>query len=272
MGDEIQSIGIPIFAPRKYTPLPTPELDKEQHEKYNELSKYVDTILLPDQKERDWASETCLKRYLRASKWNLNDAKNRIKNTLEWRREYKPLDIDPKEVEPEAVTGKIHINGFDKHGRPIVYLRPGLENTKAGPRQVKNVVFTFEAAIAMMPENVESIAIIVDFHNCSVRTSPGLGIAKEFMHVLGSHYPERLSMAMVINAPWYFWSFFRLISPFIDPVTKDKIKFVDLNANEESKKHRIFDYVYEDQLESVYGGNNVFVYNHEIYWNALLER
>lgn len=93
----------------------------------------------------------------------------------------------------------MHINGFDKQGRPIIYLRPGLENTKAGPRQVKNVVFTFEAAIKIMPEGIENVVIVVDFHNCSARSSPGLGIAKEFMHVLGSHYPERLSFALVIN-------------------------------------------------------------------------
>ncbi|CAG8641175.1 3460_t:CDS:2, partial [Acaulospora colombiana] len=202
MEDE-RTTNIPIFAPSKYSPLLPPELNEEQKEKYNELSKYVSTILLPEdsnyQREREWASEGCLKRYLRASKWNLDEAKDRIKSSLEWGREYKPFDIDPKEVEPEILTGKMHLNGFDKHGRPIVYLRPGLENTKAGPRQVKNVVFTFESAIAIMPENVENIIIIVDFENCSVRSSPGLGIAKEFMHVLGSHYPERLAMALVIN-------------------------------------------------------------------------
>ena len=57
----------------------------------------------PDhQREKDWLNEKCLKRYLRASKWNLNEAKHRIKYSVEWRREYKPNDIDPKEIEPEV--------------------------------------------------------------------------------------------------------------------------------------------------------------------------
>ncbi|CAG8455204.1 713_t:CDS:2 [Diversispora eburnea] len=234
---------IPIFIPKHYNPFIFPELNAEQKEIYNKLSEYVNTILVsPEdsqyQVEREWVSERCLKRYCRSANWNLVDAKNRIKNSLEWRRVYKPNDIDPKEIEPEAITGKIHINGFDKQGRPVIYLRPGLENTKAGPRQVKNVVFTFEAAIEIMPKDVESVVIIVDFENCSPRTSPGLGIAKEFMHVLGSHYPERLAMALIINAPWYFWGFFKLISPFIDPVTKNKIKFVDLNITNDTTEKK----------------------------------
>ncbi|SRR6266496_1429505 len=101
----------------------------------------------------------------------------------------------------KAVTGKMHINGFDKDGRPILYLRPGLENTLPGSDQLRYTIFNFESAIKIMPENVENIVIIIDFNfnNCTSRRSPGLGVAKEFMHVLGSHYPERLGYAMIIN-------------------------------------------------------------------------
>ena len=35
---------------------------------------------------------------MRAAKWKLEDAKKRIKSTLEWRREYKPDLIPPDEV------------------------------------------------------------------------------------------------------------------------------------------------------------------------------
>lgn len=98
---------IPILTPNHYKPFIFPELNEKQKEMYNQLSEYVNTILLPVEdprypEEREWVSERCLKRYLRASGWNLVDAKNRIKYTLEWRREYRPNDIDPKEVEPEV--------------------------------------------------------------------------------------------------------------------------------------------------------------------------
>ena len=33
------------------------------------------------------------------------------------------------------------LNGFDKDGRPIIYMRPGLENTETGPRQLRHLVW-----------------------------------------------------------------------------------------------------------------------------------
>ena len=44
---------------------------------------------------------------MRAAKWNFEDAKKRIKGTLEWRREFKPDLIPPDEVKIEAETGKM---------------------------------------------------------------------------------------------------------------------------------------------------------------------
>lgn len=59
--------------------------------------------------------------------------------------------------------------------------------------------------------------------------------------------------------PWYVSTFFKLISPFIDPVTKEKMKF-----NEDLKK-----YVPTKQLWKDYGGELNFDYDHKAYWPAL---
>ena len=69
-----------------------------------------------------------------------------------------------------------------------------MENTSPGPGQLRFVIFNFESAITIMPENIENIAIIIDFENCTARTSPGLGVAKEFMHVLSYYYPDNLDI------------------------------------------------------------------------------
>jgi len=44
---------------------------------------------------------------MRASKWNLADAKKRLMLTLEWRRDFKPDIIPPEEVRIESETGKM---------------------------------------------------------------------------------------------------------------------------------------------------------------------
>lgn len=49
--------------------------------------------------EKRWLEKPdTVPRYMRAAKWKLDDAKKRLKATLEWRREYKPDLIPPDEV------------------------------------------------------------------------------------------------------------------------------------------------------------------------------
>lgn len=111
---------IPILTCPDNVTLPVPpEVTAEQEEKFSKLKEYVDSILLSKeddryQEEKNWVSDACLKRNLRAAKWNLTDAKNRIKYSLEWRREYKPSDIDPKSVEAEVLINNYYIKGIYK--------------------------------------------------------------------------------------------------------------------------------------------------------------
>ena len=55
--------------------------------------------------------------------------------------------------------------------------------------------------------------------------------------------------------------FLKLISPFIDPLTKEKLKF-----NEDLRKHAP-----PEQLWNEYNGDLEFDYDHSIYWPALLQ-
>ena len=59
--------------------------------------------------------------------------------------------------------------------------------------------------------------------------------------------------------PWYVNAFLKLVNPFIDPVTKSKIK-----PNEPLPNH-----VPKLQLMKVSGGDVDFKYDHSIYWPAL---
>ena len=61
--------------------------------------------------------------------------------------------------------------------------------------------------------------------------------------------------------PWFFWVFYKTISPFIDPTTKQKLKF-----NEPIRLH-----VPPEQLLTTHGGDVEFLYKHDIYWPALNE-
>ncbi|KAF7794856.1 hypothetical protein EIP86_005998 [Pleurotus ostreatoroseus] len=208
---------------------PVHQYDEEQKGKMKALSEYAHTLVLPESDSyRKWElrwlnNPDTIPRYMRAAKWDLGDAKKRIEATIHWRRDFKPDLIPPEEVRIESETGKIVINGFDKDGRPIIYMRPGLENTQQGPRQLRHLVWCLERAKDLMP-------------------------------------PETLGRALVVNLPRILQFFYTGISPFLDPVTRDKMRF---NPD-------LFELVPKEQLEADFGGDYEYEFEPVSYWDQIV--
>ncbi|KAJ3040162.1 hypothetical protein HDV00_011382 [Rhizophlyctis rosea] len=278
---------IPITVCKNPPPLPQNwprhNLTEDQTQKLETLKTHVPALLAsgssdPAEKsdEEKWLDDACLLRYLRATKWHTDQSVTRLEKTLKWRREYKPHKIPSEDVEPEGVTGKELITGFDHKGRPNVYLIPKRENSKNFDRQLRFVVWNLEKTIKIMPPGVESMNLLIDYDQMGIFNAPSPAIAKEFLQTLGDHYPERLGLGFMINPTWYLWAFFKIITPFMDPVTRAKVHFVDLKKQQQNKETsegmggwtNLLDYIDEEQLLGDYGGGHDFVYKHEDYWGA----
>lgn len=198
--------------------------------------------------------------------------------TLVWRRKYGPHLIRPSDIECEAVSGKQYINGFTQSGSTIIYFRPHRNQTKDYGRHIRYLVYTVEKAIELLPQHQEKLTLIFDFSQYSSASATPMNVSKYFLHLFASHYPERLGSAFACSAPWYFWCFYRIISPFIHPVTKSKIRFVDVEKQHEVKDleseqkgiwSNLFHHVNPNMLESDFGGNFRFDYDHETYWTMI---
>jgi hypothetical protein len=153
-----------------------------------------------------------------------------------------------------------------------------LNKSKDYSKHVRYLVFTVEKAIELMPQGQEKITLIFDFSKYSQTSATPMHVSKYFLHLFSSHYPERLGHAFAVDAPWYFWTFYRLISPFIHPVTKEKIRFVDLKnmdaVKQESEQGIAANLLYHvnvNMLERAFGGNFGFQYDHQTYWNMIVE-
>ena len=99
----------------------------------------------------------------------------------------------------EALTGKQMLLGFDNCARPCLYLIPSRQNTDPSPRQIQQLVYSLERAVDMMPQGVETLSLLVDFKHSSNSKNPSAGTGKQVLHILQTHYPERLGKALVIN-------------------------------------------------------------------------
>ncbi|OCH89731.1 CRAL/TRIO domain-containing protein [Obba rivulosa] len=245
---------------------PVRNYSDDQQDKIAALRQYADTQLLPETDayhtwELRWLNQPdTMPRYMRAAKWNLDDAKKRLRNTMLWRREFKPDLIPPDEVKIEAETGKIILTGFDNDGRPILYMRPGRENTQTSPRQLRHLVWWLERAKDFMPPGQESLVIIVDYKSCTLRTNPSISVASKVLTILQQHYVETLGRALVVNLPFILNFFYKGISPFLDPVTRDKMRF---NPD-------LLELIPKKQLDADFGGSYEFEYDFEKYWEQIV--
>ncbi|KAL8930708.1 MAG: hypothetical protein Q9208_000579 [Pyrenodesmia sp. 3 TL-2023] len=264
----------PFINPSSQTKLPTtPLLTDEQSTKYSKLLSIVqDWTTKPSStpnasaspitdSDRMWLSYECLLRYLRATRWEVQQAAIRLQATLTWRHEYGLESHTPEYISPENATGKQVLLGYDIARRPCLYLNPGKQNTERSNKQVEHLVFMLERTLDLLPAGQETLALLINFDKKMGGDRPPLWQGKQALNILQSHYPERLGRALVFNIPWVVWTFLKLINPFIDPATREKIKY-DQDLRQ---------FVPPSQLLKTYGGDVNFVYEHDVYWPALNE-
>ena len=80
--------------------------------------------------------------------------------------------------------------------------------------------------------------ILIDFTGWTIATAPPMKTSRETLSILQDHYPERLAVAVCYNAPLIFALFWKAISPFIDPETYRKIRFVNPKRKKEMRRMR----------------------------------
>lgn len=233
--------------------------------------------------EKFWLSYECLLRYLRATKWDADEAIKRLEDTLKWRRDFGIYDtITPQHVEPEATTGKEFLFGYDTRGRPALYLCPSKQNTEESPRQVHYTVWMLERAIDLMGPGAETLALMIDY--AEKAKNPSISTARTVLNILQTHYPERLGLALIAHLPWLLHAFFKILMPFIDPITRLKMVFnpvitenglfrtaVDAEAwsADINSASRVFEP--EQLVQDSWNGSQPFIYSQAIYWEALVK-
>lgn len=272
----------PFSVPDASAKVPPPrELTAEEQAKYDAVLKHfqqLETVGLSEKEyqtkrrpindhDKAFLTRECFLRYLRATKWHTQDCINRIEATVGWRNDF---GVDPESnlsadvVSVENETGKQVILGFDNDSRPCLYLKTGRQNTKPSHTQVQHLVYMLERSIDIMPSGQDQLALLIDFKASKigkVNKLPSLSMGREVLHILQTHYPERLGRALLTNIPWLAATFLKLIHPFIDPLTREKLVFSEPFPN----------YIASNQLDKEVGGDLEFEYEHEKYWPALTE-
>ncbi|XXG54949.1 hypothetical protein AAC387_Pa03g2710 [Persea americana] len=213
-------------------------LMRDMVEREDPMSKEVDDLML--------------RRFLRARNLDVGKASSMFLKYLKWRSEAVPNGyISEAQIKNQLAEKKMFVQGFDKKGRPIgvvfgskhMYYKRDMEEFK------RFVVYICDKLCMRMPGGQEKFAVIGDlegwgYSNLDIRAY----LAS--LEILQDYYPERLGKVYLVHVPYIFMAAWKIVYPFIDKNTRDKIVFVENKVLKETLSEEID----ESQIPETYGG------------------
>lgn len=242
-----------------------------------------------------WLDDGCLWRHLRARDYNISSAAAQLRDTFAWRQSFGvdplmaataaaaatvsaappaatpaaplPPAADPtvQTVYDESATGKQFVHGACAAGRPVLYMRPGAQNSKDTRGNLLQLVYLLERGVGAMRPGVEKFTLLIDFTGYSLRVAPSFATQRATLAILQHHYPERLGLAVLWGAPRLFHLAYKALRPFVDPVTAAKVVFLYPGVPADvARLAELFGG--GGELLAEYGGTSSWVYSNREYF------
>eukprot|EP00026_Physarum_polycephalum_P008711 Phypoly_transcript_08809.p1 GENE.Phypoly_transcript_08809~~Phypoly_transcript_08809.p1 ORF type:complete len:299 (+),score=34.14 Phypoly_transcript_08809:213-1109(+) len=176
----------------------------------------------------DWCDDACCTRYLVARDWDCNQSLKMIKNTISWRLEKKPDQIECPLCPKDPFSHNIRLVGMDTMDRPVIYTCFG---QASGRFDVAGNVAHLcrlleEASVILNKTGAGKWVWIIDFEGFGVYDC-SLPMMNQTIQLI-DHYPERLGQLILLDSPWLFSGLWKTISPLLAHATKSKITFHSL--------------------------------------------
>lgn len=170
---------------------------------------------------------TC-RRFLSARKGDVAAAQDMLAKCAEWREQTRPGEITEDRVKTELAKQKCCVQGFDQTGRPIVWVF--VSRHDKADRDIEELtrllLLTMEASIKKAEERGhEQVCVVFDLAGFGVKCMD-FEFVRRLINLLANYYPERLGQVLLWNAPSLFNWFWRIVHPWIDPRTAEKIDFL----------------------------------------------
>ncbi len=228
-----------MFSKRRSKNSPTVTPDQEQV-LASELKSRVSQleVFVENQELQSWVQESTLIRYLRARDHDVDKAFAMLTASLQWRvkervRDYLSAASSSRweVIRSEAETGKMFVlPGRAKLDRPIIVMRPGLENSADPDKNMMYLVYTLERASAMCQPGSDGKFVVIEDYSAgefSLRRAPSLATSKRTLAIMQDHFPERLGQSILVDAPSFLNTLFKILKTFMDARTVAKLHFVD---------------------------------------------
>eukprot|EP01098_Paradermamoeba_levis_P007989 TRINITY_DN3328_c0_g1_i2.p1 TRINITY_DN3328_c0_g1~~TRINITY_DN3328_c0_g1_i2.p1 ORF type:complete len:312 (-),score=93.70 TRINITY_DN3328_c0_g1_i2:262-1104(-) len=213
--------------------------------------------LLPLTKEDlEWCDNACLCRYLRARDFNLDLSFNMLLETINWRKEAKPHLITYEDVKEQALARSNYLSGKDRYGHPTIVMKVSHDPPGTPEEKLRLIIYNIEEATRQMNKSkgVEKWNYVIHLGGFSLfKTRADPKMAMKWLTILQNHYPERLSSIFLVDSPSVFLTFYKLLTPLMNDVTKQKVHFFSGSFEE---KRALFSTFFDPaNLEESFGGD-----------------
>jgi len=200
-----------------------------------------------------------LLRFLQAREYDVDKAFTMFTNTLKWRQEYKPWEIDNAVREKEAAKGYSVMTPFvTKQGwRVIVTFLAFYDPNNRDIREVERFLIDRVNKLnsEMEPGKDRKILMIVERIGATWK-NVDRAYFKQVIPLIASHFPEQLGCGIILRANWLVQIVFNFVKHFVEKRTIDKIRIV---GNDPTKmKEILLEFFDEDELWDFWGGKKKF--------------
>ncbi|KAL4938149.1 hypothetical protein BDV06DRAFT_201538 [Aspergillus oleicola] len=221
-----------------------------------------------------------LLRFLRVSKWDVNQALVHLLNAIVWRLKEMQVDnvllprgelyaaererdlTNPYGVDEaqgfinQVRMGKGFVHGVDRQNRPIAVVRirlhhPGEQSHEALEQFITHIV---ESARLLVSPPVETATVLFDMTGFSMANMEYAPV-RFIIRCFETYYPECLGVLLIHNAPKVFAGVWRIIKPWMDPQIVERIRFTRTTKDLEK-------FINRNQLIAELGGNEDWEYEY----------
>ena len=211
---------------------------------------------------------SALPRFIRCEKGDAAKAAARWRDTLKFRAEYGMNDIlkkrDPK-FEFIMKHYPHYFHGRSLGGHPVYYEKLGevnLDALKTGGVSIEALIWhymqvgEYQWSVLEPRDDAQGITVL-DCSGIGMTDLSGdvMGFIRKTNALYGKHFPEKAHKIYLVNTPFLFGAIWRLVRPFIDPVTVAKVNIL---RGQSYIKNELLKSIAPDQLPKEYGGTSQY--------------
>ncbi|KAL9251812.1 Patellin-4-like protein [Drosera capensis] len=236
--------------------------DEDDEERIDEISLWG-VPLLPS--KGDEGTDIVLVKFLLAQDWKVDEAFEMIKRTLRWRRDERIDTILEEDLGRDDLEHVVFVNGSDREGHPVCYnvygafrdkelCRKTFGNEEGVKRFLRWRVQVMERSVRGLrfgPAGVDSLLQITDLKNSPGPGIKELGPASEVaVSLFQQHYPELIYKNIIINTPFWYYMFHRVLAQHCGHRTRKKFIF----ARPYRVTETLLKYISPENIPVQYGG------------------